>query len=122
MEIRLRVTDPTCILVRRMADIRAGLVEWPKSVYAQTADGPRVQASGQFGENVVAVSLKNSPLWTYTLLGTGNRLARRTYAYEKGLDIGSVSRVKYWAQRIGFVVVLLVFRHLVRIQQHPALR
>ena len=40
---------------------RGGLVLGPKGVYAQTADGPYDPASGQFGETVIAVSLKKRP-------------------------------------------------------------
>ena len=38
---------------------RGGLVRGPKGVYAQTADGPYDPASRQFGESVIAVSLKH---------------------------------------------------------------
>ena len=66
---------------------RGGLVAGPKGVYAQTADGPYDPASGQFGETVVAVSLKNFRLAdSYTP-------ANWEYLNKKDLDIGSVSPV-----------------------------
>ena len=66
---------------------RGGLVVGPKGVYAQTADGPYDPASGQFGETVVAVSLKNFRLVdSYTP-------ANWQYLNQKDLDIGSVSPV-----------------------------
>jgi outer membrane protein assembly factor BamB len=66
---------------------RGGLVLGPKGIYAQTADGPYDPASGQFGETVVAVSLKNFRLVdSYTP-------ANWEYLNKKDLDIGSVSPV-----------------------------
>jgi outer membrane protein assembly factor BamB len=66
---------------------RGGLVLGPKGLYAQTADGPYDPASGQFGETVVAVSLKNFRLVdSYTP-------ANWEYLNKKDLDIGSVSPV-----------------------------
>jgi hypothetical protein len=66
---------------------RGGLVLGPKGVYAQTADGPYDPASGQFGETVVAVSLKDFHLVdSYTP-------ANWEYLNKKDLDIGSVSPV-----------------------------
>jgi len=66
---------------------RGGLVLGPKGVYAQTADGPYDPGSGQFGETVVAVSLKNFRLVdSYTP-------ANWEYLNKKDLDIGSVSPV-----------------------------
>ena len=66
---------------------RGGLVLGPKGVYAQTADGPYDPASGQFGETVIAVSLKNVRLVdSYTP-------ANWEYLNKKDLDIGSVSPV-----------------------------
>jgi hypothetical protein len=66
---------------------RGGLVLGPKGVYAQTADGPYDPASGQFGETVIAVSLKNFRLVdSYTP-------ANWEYLNKKDLDIGSVSPV-----------------------------
>jgi outer membrane protein assembly factor BamB len=66
---------------------RGGLVVGPQGVYAQTADGPYDPASGQFGETVVAVSLKNFHLVdSYTP-------ANWEYLNKKDLDLGSVSPV-----------------------------
>jgi hypothetical protein len=66
---------------------RGGLVLGPKGVYAQTADGPYDPGSGQFGETVVAVSLKGFRLVdSYTP-------ANWEYLNKKDLDIGSVSPV-----------------------------
>jgi PQQ-like domain len=63
------------------------LVLGPKGLYAQTADGPYDPASGQFGETVVAVSLKNFHLVdSYTPVNW-------EYLNKKDLDIGSVSPV-----------------------------
>lgn len=66
---------------------RGGLVLGPKGVYAQTADGPYDPASGQFGETVVAVSLK-----TFRLVDSYTP-ANWEYLNKKDLDIGSVSPV-----------------------------
>ncbi len=64
---------------------RGGLVLGPKGLYAQTADGPYDPASGQFGETVVAVSLKNFRLMdSYTPVNWD-------YLNKKDLDTGSVS-------------------------------
>ena len=66
---------------------RGGLVLGPRGIYAQTADGPYDPASGQFGETVVAVSLKTFHLAdSYTP-------ANWEYLNKKDLDIGSVSPV-----------------------------
>jgi PQQ-like domain len=66
---------------------RGGLVLGPRGLYAQTADGPYDPASGQFGETVVAVSLKNFRLVdSYTP-------ANFDYLNKKDLDMGSVSPV-----------------------------
>src|SRR5262249_48268724 len=66
---------------------RGGLVLGPKGLYAQTADGPYDPASGQFGETVVAVSLKDFRLVdSYTP-------PNWEYLNKKDLDTGSVSPV-----------------------------
>jgi outer membrane protein assembly factor BamB len=66
---------------------RGGLVLGPKGLYAQTADGPYDPGSGQFGETVVAVSVKNFRLVdSYTP-------ANWEYLNKKDLDMGSVSPV-----------------------------
>jgi outer membrane protein assembly factor BamB len=66
---------------------RGGLVLGPKGIYAQTADGPYDPASGQFGETVVAVSLK-----TFRLVDSYTP-ANWEYLNRKDLDMGSVSPV-----------------------------
>jgi hypothetical protein len=66
---------------------RGGLVLGPRGIYAQTADGPYDPASGQFGETVVAVSLK-----TFHLVDSYTP-ANWEYLNKKDLDIGSVSPV-----------------------------
>ena len=66
---------------------RGGLVLGPKGLYAQTADGPYDPGSGQLGETVVAVSLKNFRLVdSYTP-------PNWEYLNQKDLDIGAVSPV-----------------------------
>jgi hypothetical protein len=66
---------------------RGGLVLGPKGLYGQTADGPYDPASGQFGNTVIAVSLKNFRLAdSYTP-------ANWEYLDKKDLDLGSVSPV-----------------------------
>ena len=66
---------------------RGGLVLGPRGIYAQTADGPYDPASGQFGETVVAVSLK-----TFRLVDSYTP-SNWEYLNKKDLDIGSVSPV-----------------------------
>jgi outer membrane protein assembly factor BamB len=66
---------------------RGGMVLGPKGLYAQTSDGPYDPASGQFGDTVVAVSLKNSRLMdSYTP-------PNWEYLNKKDLDLGSVSPI-----------------------------
>jgi PQQ-like domain len=66
---------------------RGGLVLGPKGLYAQTADGPYDPESGQFGETVVAVSLKDFRLVdSYTP-------PNWEYLNKKDLDTGSASPV-----------------------------
>jgi hypothetical protein len=66
---------------------RGGLVLGPKAVYGQTADGPYDPASGQFGNTVVAVSLRDFRLMdSYTP-------ANWEYLDKKDLDLGAVSPV-----------------------------
>jgi PQQ-like domain len=66
---------------------RGGLVLGPQGIYAQTADGPYDPASGQFGNTVLAVSLKNLRLVdSYTP-------ANWEYLNKKDLDLGAVSPV-----------------------------
>jgi outer membrane protein assembly factor BamB len=73
---------------------RGGLVRGPKGVYAQTADGPYDPAAGNFGESLMALSLKDLRLQgSYTPVNW-------EYLNDKDLDLGSTSPVVFPFQKL----------------------
>ena len=68
---------------------RGGLVQGPKGILAQTADGPYDPASGKFGDSVVAVTAKNFRLQdSFTP-------ANSEYLNKTDLDLGSGNPVVF---------------------------